>query len=329
MAEKKSKFAFGSKENIETAKTNGAIDEYDFLCLDNGELGWIDAQKNTIINTPRTQTEIIVNGVTGLGIGNNQKIPAGKSLDEIIKMLVQKPVPATYTKPTISITNNGGQASGSVEAGTSVTPKLRATFTQNDAGALSKIEILKGGQAVNEGGTKSPFDYTGDAIVIGDETVSFTAKATYAEGAIKNNNLGQASPDGHIKAGSITSSAYSITGQRNLFYGSGLSIVDTVTSDVVRGQSNKKLNPTANSKISMKVETGQQHILFALPSPRVLTSVVYDDLGDKGMLSSFTKSTVKVADSRGGENGLKDYNVYVYNLATPASAPMNFTFNIG
>ena len=327
MAVKKSKVGFGRREDIESAKSSGLIDEYDILLLDNGEVGWLDAEKETVINTPRTQTSIQVNGVTGLGIANGTTIEAGKSMDEIIKMLVQKTVPATYTKPTVAIANNGGQASGAVESGTSVTPKLRATFTQNDAGALIKLEVLKGGSSVGTG-SASPYDYSGSAIVIGDESITFTAKATYGEGAIKNDNLGQPSPNGHIAAGSITSSNYTITGQRKAFWGSGTGTVDNATSDQIRKLTNARLNVTAGTNISLKVETGQQYIMFALPSPRTLKQVIYDDLGDKGMLSSFTKTTVQVADARGGSNGLMDYNCYVYNLSVPCSAPMNFTFVI-
>lgn len=327
MAVKKSKVGFGRREDIESAKSSGLIDEYDILLLDNGEVGWLDAEKETVINTPRTQTSIQVNGVTGLGIENGSTIDAGKTIDEIVKMLVQKSVPATYTKPTVALANNGGQAAGAVEAGTSVTPKLRATFTQNDAGALTKLEVLKGGSSVGTG-SASPYDYSGSAIVIGDESITFTAKATYGEGAIKNDNLGQPSPNGHIAAGSITSSNYTITGQRKAFWGSGTGTVDNATSDQIRKLTNARLNVTAGTNISLKVETGQQYIMFALPSPRTLKQVIYDDLGDKGMLSSFTKTTVQVADARGGSNGLMDYNCYVYNLSVPCSAPMNFTFVI-
>ena len=327
MAEKKSKVGFGRKEDIETALGQAKIDEYDLLCLDNGEFGWINAEKEAVINTPRTQSAIQVNGVTGLGIANGTTIEAGKSMDEIIKMLVQKSVPAAYSKPTVAIANNGGQASGAVESGTSITPKLRATFTKNDAGNLTKLEILKGGTSVGSE-TATPYDYTGEAIVIGDETITFTAKATYEEGAIKNDNLGQPSPNGHIEAGSITSSGYSIAGQRKAFWGSGTGTVDDATSDQIRKLTNARLNVTAGTNISLKVETGQQYIIFALPSPRTLKQVIYDDLGDKGMLSSFTKTTVQVADARGGSNGLMDYNCYVYNLSVPCSAPMNFTFVI-
>ena len=134
-----SKHAFGSKANIETAKQEGKIDAYDVLFLDNGETGWIDKDGETQLATPRTQTPIVVNGVTGLGIADKETIPAGKSLEEIVKMLVQKPIPATYVKPTVSLANNGGQGAGAVEAGTSVTPEIRATFNKNDAGDLTLL----------------------------------------------------------------------------------------------------------------------------------------------------------------------------------------------
>lgn len=328
MAEKKSRFGFGSKDGIETAKQAGTIDEYDFLCLDNGELGWIDAHKNTVINTPRTQTDIKVNGVTGLGIANNEVITAGKSLDEIVKMLVQKPIPATYTKPTVSIANNGGSAAGDVETGTSITPKLRATFAKNDAGDLTKLEVLKAGQSVGSG-VATPYDYTGEAIVIGDETITFTAKATYNEGAIKNNNLGQQSPDGHITAGSVTSGNYSFNGRRNMFYGTGVGATPSLTSDFIRGLTNKKLNPTQGTVFNIPIAIGQQYVVFAYPATlRDVNSIMYVETNDTGMASSFTKTLVDVADARGGENGKKSYKVYSYSMATPAAAGMTFKVTI-
>lgn len=125
-----SKHAFGSKANIDAAKAAGTIDANDILFLDNREIGWIAKDGSTIMSTSRTQEAITVNGVTGLGISNGASIPAGTSLDEFVKMVVQKAIPATYTKPTLAIVNDGGQASGNVEAGTSVTPKLMATFTK-------------------------------------------------------------------------------------------------------------------------------------------------------------------------------------------------------
>ena len=329
MAETKiAKHAFGSKENIETAKTSGVIDAYDVLHLSNGEMAWIDKEGNTVMNTPRTQTDIVVNGVTGLGIGNGETISAGASIDEIVKMLVQKAVPASYTKPTVSLANNGGQASGNVEAGTTITPRLKATFTKNDAGDLTSLSIMKGGEAVVEG-TSSPQVYDGEDIVIGDETITFSASASYAAAPVKSNNLGQESKENWFDAGSVASSNYSITGKRNMFYGTGVGELPTVDSAFVRGLVNTKLAPAQGNTVTINVAVGQQYIAFAYPATlRDVNQVEYVEANDKGMASSFTKNTIDVADARGGENGMMSYKVYTYKMAVPAAAGMTFKVTI-
>ena len=322
-------FSTGKKNAIESAKEDGVINENDLVITnDTNELAFIDKNKNTHFITSRSQKSYTLKGTDLGALKNGQTIPENTSMDDLLAMITQKSIPATYTKPSVGIANNNGSAAGNVETGTSVTPKLRATFNKNDAGNLSSISIKKANQNVKEG-KESPLDYTGEAIVIGDETVTFTASASYADGAIKNDNLGQPSPNGQIKAGTVNSSGYSFTGQRNSFWGSGVGKMESPTSDIIRKLANKRLNVTAGTKISMKVEKGQQHIMFVLPKPRTLTQVIYDDLGDKGMLSSFVKSTVQVADARGGQNGLKNYSCYLYNLATPCASSMNFTFLIG
>ena len=328
MADKITKHAFGSKENIEAAKTAGTIDAYDVLHLSNGEMGWIAADGSTVINTPRTQNDITVNGVTGLGIGNGQVISAGSSIDEIVKMLVQKAVAATYTKPSLGLANNGGTAAGNVEAGTSVTPKLKATFNKNDAGALTAISISKGGVAVAEG-VESPLTYEGEAIVVGDETVTFSASATYGDAPVKNNNLGQESKENWFAGGSVASGNYSISGKRNLFYGTGVGTVPELSSEVVRALTNKKLAPAAGTSFNINVEVGQQYIVIAYPATlRDINNVTYVEANASGMASSFTKTLVDVADARGDNNGLMSYKVYTYAMAVPAAAGMTFKVTI-
>lgn len=325
---KMTKHAFGSKENIEAAKAAGTIDAYDVLHLSNGEMGWIAADGSTVINTPRTQEAITVNGVTGLGIGNGQTIQAGASIDDIVKMLVQKAVPATYTKPSVSLANNGGQAAGNVEAGTSITPKLKATFNKNDAGDLTAISIKKGSDAVAED-TASPLAYDGEAIVVGDETITFSASATYGDAPVKNNNLGQESKENWFAGGTVTSSAYSISGKRNLFYGTGVGDVPALASNVVRGLTNKKLAPAAGTSFNINVAVGQQYIVIAYPATlRDINNVTYVEANDSGMASSFTKTLVDVADARGDNNGLMSYKVYTYAMAVPAAAGMTFKVTI-
>ena len=323
-----SKHAFGSKDNIESAKASGTIDAYDVLFLDNREIGWIAKDGRTVMSTSRTQEAITVNGVTGLGISDGATISAGTSLDEFVKMVVQKAIPATYTKPTVSIANNGGQASGNIEAGTTISPKLKATFTKNDAGDLESIVIKKGSTEVATG-TESPLTYTGEDIVIGDETITFSASATYGDAPVKNNNLGQESKENWFAGGTVNSSNYSITGKRNLFYGTGVGSVPEVNSAMVRGLVNNKLAPAQGTSFNINVAVGQQYIVFAYPSSlRDVNNVTYVEANDSGMASNFEKLIIDVADARGGANGIMSYKVYTYEMAVPAAAAMTFKVTI-
>ena len=323
-----SKHAFGSKENIETAKTNGTIGPNDVLFLDNREIGWIAKDGSTVMSTSRTQEAITVNGVTGLGIANGATISAGTSLDEFVRMVVQKAIPATYTKPSVSIANNGGQASGNVEAGTTISPKLKATFTKNDAGDLVSIAIKQNGTDVATG-TESPLDYNGEGIVIGDESITFSASATYGDAPVKTNNLGAESTENWFAGGTVNSSNYVVTGKRNLFYGTGVGTVPEVNSATVRGLVNKKLAPAQGTAFSINVAVGQQYIVFAYPaSLRDVNNVTYVEANDSGMASNFEKLVIDVADARGGANGIMSYKVYTYEMAVPAAAAMTFKVTI-
>lgn len=323
-----SKHAFGSKENVETAKSNGTIGPNDVLFLDNREIGWIAKDGSTVMSTSRTQEAITVNGVTGLGISDGATISAGTSLDEFVKMVVQKAIPATYTKPTVSIANNGGQASGNIEAGTTISPKLKATFTKNDAGDLENIVIKKGSTEVATG-TESPLTYTGEDIVIGDESITFSASATYGDAPVKTNNLGAESTENWFAGGTVNSSNYVVTGKRNLFYGTGVGSIPEVNSVMVRGLVNKKLAPAQGTSFNINVAVGQQYIVFAYPSSlRDVNNVTYVEANDSGMASNFEKLVIDVADARGGANGIMSYKVYTYEMAVPAAAPMTFKVTI-
>lgn len=323
-----SKHAFGSKENIEAAKTSGKIDEFDVIFMDNGEIGWLDKDKQTVVNTPRTQRAHTLNGVTLGALSDGDTVPANTSMDELVKLITEKAIPATYTKPTLSIANNGGQASGNVEAGSSITPKLKATFTKNDAGNLTAISIKKGTVDVATG-TASPLAYTGEAITIGDETVTFSASATYEDAPVKKNNLGADSKENWFAGGTVASSGYSIVGKRNLFYGTGVGSAPSITSDVVRGLTNKKLAPAQGYSFNITVDVGQQYIVIAYPATlRDINNITYVEANDGGMVGNFTKTTADVADARGGENGKMAYKVYTYAMAVPAAAAMTFKVTI-
>ena len=323
------KVGFGAKANISSAIADGKIDSGDIIFTsDTHETAFIDENNTPIFMKSKSTTAYTLNGTALGALEDGKTIPAGIDMDGLLTLITQKAVHPSYTKSTVSIANNSGTAAGSYEAGTSITPKLKATFTVNDSKGLTNLEITKAGVSV-ESGTSSPLTHNGDSFILGDETVNFKAVATYQEAVDKTNNLGEIDRTNAFDAGSAESSAYSFTGQRNLFYGTGVGATPTITSDVVRGLSGTKLNPTQGYSWNISIAEGQQYVIFAYPaSLRDVNQVMYVETNDTGMAGNFTKTTIDVADARGGENGLKSYKVYSYAMATPAKAGMTFKVTI-
>lgn len=324
------KIGYGNKSDIETAVTTAAIDEGDLVITkDTEELAFIKPDKSTMFIKSRSSKDYTLNGTSLGALENGETIPEGTSMDDLLNMITQKAIAPSYVSPSVSISKSGeGTASGNYEAGTSITPILTATFNRNDGGELTKLAILKGDSEVGSD-TSSPYTYTGEAIVLGDETLTFSAKASYEDGAVKNNNLGQSDATGQIKAGTVSSNSFNYVGQRNLFWGTGVGELPELTSDIIRGLANKKLNPTQGYSWNIPIAIGQQYVIFAYRSTlRDVNEVMYVETNDTGMASSFTKTLVNVADARGEENGMTEYKVYSYKMAAPAAAPMTFKVTI-
>lgn len=331
MADKIVKFYHGASAGIQGKIEDGTITESDLVITsDTDELVYIDQNKiQKPLGSSKSKQEWEVNlgaGGTVGGLKTGDTIKVGTNLDDLIKLLTQKSVPATYTQPGVTCRVSAGTNAGSYEVGTEIRTTLQGIFTKNDAGALTQIEILKNGQQVNTG-AESPLTSDEQVFTIGDETVTFTTKATYGEGEIKNDNLGQPSPNGHIQAGNKVSSGISFVGKRKLFYGTGVGAVPEVTSEMVRGLSSNHLNPNNGYSFNINIAQGQQYVAFAYPATlRDVSQVMYVETNDTGMASSFTKKQISVQGANGATGA--DYKVYTYGMATPASAAMTFKVTI-
>lgn len=271
-------------------------------------------------------TDITIKGTDLGALSDGDVISAGTSVLDIIKSLAQKRIAPTYTKPTIALANNGSSTSSKqIEVGTTFTPNLRATFTQNDAGALTSLKILNGSTEVATG-TASPLDYAGTAAVL-TSNITFTAVAEYAAGAAKEDNLGNVDTENTrgeaIAAGSITSSAYMVQASRYNFYGTQTTL-DT-TSAAIRSLANKAFS--VGSSLTTTIATGQQYLVVALYGKNItkaqVQGVVTLDITD-----SLIKSTVAVADARGEATNTADYNVFVYDLGSTAPADTTIVLTI-
>ena len=330
MADKIIKFYHGASSGIQGKIDDGTINESDIVITsDTDEIVYIDetkTQKPLGSSKSKQEWEVqLGSGGTVGGLKTGDTIPEGTTMDELIKLLTQKSVPATYVQPAVTCRVSAGNAAGSYEVGTQINTTIQGLFTQNDAGALTTIEILKNGASILSQAT-SPITSEAQTFTLGEETVSFTAKATYAEGAIKNDNLGQPSPDGHIPAGSKTSAAVSFVGKRNLFYGTGVGAAPEATSEAVRGLANKKLGPANGTSFNINVAVGQQYVIIAYPATlRDLTKCFYVEQ-NTDLAANFEKSTISVQGANGAAGA--DYKIYVYEMAIPAAAGMTLQVQI-
>ena len=332
MADSVIKFFHGASTGIESKIEDGTINESDMVITsDTDELYYIDSTKTPhALGSSKSTEEVEVNLGSGGSVGGlatGDTIPAGTTLDELITMLTQKSVPATYTQPGVTCRVSSGTAAGSYEVGTSITTTLQATFTQNDAGALTTLAINKSGESspIISGAT-SPQTTDAQTFTLGEETVSFTATASYAAGPVKNDNLGQPSPEGQIQAGSKTSAAVSFIGKRNLFYGTGTGATPEMTSELVRGLANKKLGPANGTTFDINVAAGQQYVVIAYPATlRNLSKCFYVEQ-NTDLVENFALQTKSVQGANGAAGA--DYKVYVYSMAIPAAAGMTLQVQI-
>ena len=319
----KTKVGYGNKDDIQTAISEQKIDAGDIIVTKDTEEGaFIRPDNSVLFLKSRSTKDYVLNGTSLGALQNGDTIPEGSSIDDLLNLITQKAIAPTYNQPTVSLAKSGnGTAAGSYEAGTSITPILTATFNKNDAGDLTKLAILKGGSEVGSD-TTSSYTYTGEATVLGDETITYTAQATYGDGPVKNNNLGTPDATGQIKAGTKNSSNFTYTGARNMFYGTGVGEIPEITSDYIRGLSNKKLSPTQGYNFTINMAVGQQFFIIAYPSTiRDINKINYVEGNDPNMATSLTKTVINVADARGGENGAIEYKVFYYKAATPFAAP--------
>lgn len=279
----------------------GSTVEIDLTDLINGNL------KDISVAESEAFTVELGEGVTLGGYKTGDEIPADTTLETILKKLLMKQVPPTYSQPSVSIANNGGTAAGNYEIGTSVTPNIRATFNQADAGALTGIQFKKGGSNVGESQPSSPATYTEAAFVL-ESTTQFSAEASYTEGQIKNDNLGEPYPTGHIEAGSKTSSNFTFTPYRQGYFIGSTEDTEELDSASIRALVMKKNGAYSAGTVRFTVPVGAERVIIACPATNTgMTKVLNESALNADVTSTFVKSAVDV-------EGADAYEAISYNV---------------
>lgn len=167
--------------------------------------------------------------------------------------------------------------------------------------------------------------------------VTLSAEATLVTDAVRTplNNVGAEVADLKVatyKDGTTKmtfSPAATVTGYRKMFCGCTNETLDSAT---IRGLSLKSAK-AAKGAFEVTAPVGATQIVLALPTKSVgkkytMTKAEMYTSNWEDYTSLFSSAqTIQVADVRGGENGLQDYNVYTYSFAA-LKAATRFQFTV-
>ena len=245
----------------------------------------------------------------------------------------------TYTKPTGTITVTAGSytnegtatgvtyAIGNVAIAYGADPEAdKATYRNTNAEVLGHNGTVTMPASKYASGATTA-NYTDDSV-----SYTFSGMAHNEAGNIAKDNLGgNSDPVVQIGAGDLTvaDKTVSFRGHRKMFCGC---TSDTLNSATIRGLSLKSAK-AAKGTFEVTAPTGATQIVLALPTKSVgkkytMTKAEMYTSNWEDYTSLFSSAqTIQVADKRGGENGLQNYNVYTYSFAA-LKADTRFQFTV-
>jgi hypothetical protein len=248
-------------------------------------------------------------------------IPAGTSLETVVKNMLQQRVPATYATPSLSLTTS---ATLNPEIGTNTSASLVSNWSKGDAGNATEFRVKESGAIVQTTSGSSPANYAASFQLLA--AVSFIAEADYQQGVQKYDNLGD--PSGTpVAAGTRTSSALTFTPRRASFYGADTVAGAASTSAAVRLLGNSVLGHANGSTFTLNIPAGSTRVTIAYPATlRTLNSVKYVEVGNSEVKDTFTETAVSVE----GANGASpiSYRVFTYQPSIPFGSAATYTVTI-
>lgn len=313
----------------------GESDKYQHTAYVHNGTSWeaMDGNYNAEnVYFPENLTTTSAIGNIALTNGQATVEAAGKNLVEVWNSIfVKANNNFSVTQPSVSVTLN---EAGSYEVGTQKSITYSATLKAGSYQYGPPTGITATSWAVsatNDGeaaGSSATNTGTFDSITVGDNTeYKVSATATYDDGAMPVNNLGNDTAAKQIKAGSKTGNSSTITGYRRGFYGTlSANCNGVLTSDDIRGLAQKtSATPAKGNKWTLNVPVGAMCFVIAYPaSIGDIASVVDVGAGNFDIVSSFKKTQVNVEGANGYE--AIAYNVYYFDrVATTATNTLNVT----
>ena len=296
---------------------------------------WAAMDGNYSASNVYLKEDVVVTTTTG-ELKKDSTVAAGTSLQDMLTSMLSQEKDPTKTNPSITAFTVKDGSATDFEAGTTVTPAWASTFSagsysykstasKETINPVSGTGVTATAWDITQDGTTigTAKDGTGASFVMGDSTVNFKAVATHTAGNYALTNLNKLpATDVQIAAGTKDKTA-TMTSYRKMFAGGVADKDAAITSTVIRGLNTgvKASAPTtADAGIEFKAVTGDTKVILAYPASLTSKTPKFEYFTlSWGPFTGFEaeETTIKVADKRGGENGLKEYTVYTY---TPTGA---------
>lgn len=264
--------------------------------------------------------------------------PQGMTFTEFVEAISIKVIHPTYYAPSITISGNPNDQV-SYEIGTLIsTLNISSSFDQQDSGGLASgtpgsYKFYIDG-VLTPGATPQNAPVLSNVVV--DHPINYVMTVDYAQGPVKNNNLGQPDSTGRINAGTATSNTIVYQPYRAAFFGTPTS-TPSVSADVrsLGNNSPSSINnggvdssgvdliPSPVPNFVITIPSGATRVTFAYPATsRAVASVRYQELSDSEVKANFTEQSLNVE----GANGFTAiaYRVYTYVPVEPFSQQVHY-----
>jgi hypothetical protein len=248
-------------------------------------------------------------------------IPAGTSLETVVKNMLQQRVSASYAQPSLGVST---PTSLYPEIGTNISTSINTSWNPGNAGAATEFRLKKDGTTVQTTPGAAPASYSASFQLLAN--TSFVAEVDYNQGLQLYDNLGD--PSGTpIAAGSRSSNTLTFVPLRASFYGADTGTSVAATSAAVRSIGNLTLGHGNGSTFTLSIPAGSKRVTIAYPdSLRSLTSVKYVEVGNSEVKDTFTQTTVSVEGVNGAAPA--SYRVYTYRPSIPFGSSATYTVTI-
>lgn len=243
-------------------------------------------------------------------------IAEGTAVLNVVQNMLQSTTAVSYFAPTLSLS---GTVPNMVEIGTSIQPTLTPTWTQNDAGTITRYYIKRNNLMAFD--TSSAQVYIDNEYIATDTPTTYRAYAEYGDGPVKNNSMGTPDPNGRVLAGTVQSNQVSYVGARYLWYDKDVQTLAVADSAEVRTLTGQILNAVNGTAFTLVVPAGTRRITLAYPASLGELSSFRDVVfGEAKDVFTLTYIEVEGAD---GYSAIT-YNVYTYIASVPYSSSATY-----